>query len=88
MTNTTEINKIIKYLDTKKTMCAENIWPRLLKIAANVIDSHITSIMNKVIKKFPERAKTENVCSISKIEAKDDLENNLQVSLFTALSEI
>ena len=81
MANTTEIYKIKKKKKKKKkkkrAMCADNIWPRLLKIAANVIDSHITSIMNKVIKKFPERAKTENVCGIFKIEAKDDLENNL-----------
>ena len=41
----TDINKIIK--TQKKTTCPDKIPPKLVKLAANIIDSHICNILNQ-----------------------------------------
>ena len=54
-----DINKIIKSLNPRKATGPDGIPVKILKIARNVIDSHLTNIINIDIKenKFSEDAK-------------------------------
>ena len=55
-----DINKIVKSLNPRKATGPDYISVKNLKIARNVIDSHLTNILNREIKenKFSEDAKT------------------------------
>ena len=55
-----DINKIIKSLNPRKATGPDGIPVKILKIARNVIDSHLTYIINRDIKenKFSEDANT------------------------------
>jgi len=44
---TEEINKIIRELDPKKATGLDKIPPKIVKITADVIDSHMTNIINE-----------------------------------------
>ena len=48
---TKEINKIIKELDPKKATSLDKIPPKIVKISANAIDSHLANIVNNDITK-------------------------------------
>ena len=47
------MTKVIKPLIAKKAKAANNVASELLKIAANAIDSHITTIINE---DFPKKS--------------------------------
>ena len=69
------MNKIIKPLSPNKTTGLERILLKIIKSAANVIDSHSAYIINKDLKenKFSENAKTALIRPFYK---KDDRDNN------------
>ena len=50
-TTTEAINKIIKELDPKKATGLDKIPPKIVKMSANVIDSHLANIINNDITK-------------------------------------
>ena len=54
-------------------MGTDNFSPKLLKIASNVIDSHIASILNHDVlnKRFSEKAETANY----KKDGREELKN-------------
>ena len=54
-----DINMVIKSLNPRKATAADGISAKILKIVRNVIDSHLTNIINIDIKenKFSEDAK-------------------------------
>ena len=56
----TDVSKIIKSLNPRKATGPDGIPVKILRIARNVIDSHLTNIINRDIKenKFSEDAKT------------------------------
>lgn len=74
----------------RKARGAEKILPKLLKIAVNMIDSHIGNILNHDLlnKRFPEKVKIANVCSIYKKEASEELKSYRPFSILVALSKI
>ena len=41
-----EINNIIKHLNAKKATGTDKVPVRIIKLAVNIIDSHITKIIN------------------------------------------
>ena len=88
--STEDINKTIKSLNHRKATGADKVPPKLLKTAANVVDSHIASILdhNLLNKRFPEKTKIANACPIYKKEPRKELENCRPVSIFNASSEI
>ena len=45
-TTVVEINKIIKHLNPKKTTGHDKIPVKIVKLAANITDSHLTNIIN------------------------------------------
>ena len=63
-----EINKRIKPLNPREATGPDGIPVKILKIARNVIDSHLTNIINRDIKqsKFSEDAKTVLVRPLKK----------------------
>ena len=52
----------------KKSIGPDKITPKIIKLSANVIDSHFTNIINKDIdnKRFSENAKIASVIPIFK----------------------
>ena len=65
---TNQINKIIKEVDPNKATGPDTIPPKIIKLSANVIDSHLTNIINSDIEKnsFSEGAKIASVRPILK----------------------
>ena len=63
-----EINKFIRDINHKKATGPDNIPPKIVKLSANVIDSHLTNIINNDIQKnhFSEDAKRATVKPIYK----------------------
>ena len=85
-----DINKIIKSLNSKKATGADGIPPKLVKTAANIIDVHLTNILNNDISRarFPEEAKIANVRPIYKKDKRDELKNYRPVSILNTFSKI
>ena len=71
-TTTEDINKIIRKLNSNKATGPDRIPIKVIKASANIIDSHLTYIINKdrKINKYSEGAKTALVRPIYK---KDDI---------------
>ena len=72
---TEEINKIIKELDAKKRTGRDKIPPKIVKMFANVIGSHLANITNNDITKnvFSEKAKAASVRPIFKKNEREEL---------------
>ena len=54
-----DINTLLKSVNKKKATGPNNISPKLVKLSANVIDSHLCNIINKGLQNssFPDAAK-------------------------------
>ena len=90
-TATTEkINKIIKELDPKKATDLDKIPPKIVKMSANVIDSHLANIINNDITKnvFSEKAKVASVRPIFKKNECEKIENYRPVTILNCFSKV
>ena len=87
---TEEINKIIKELDPKKATGLDKIPPKIVKMSANVIDSHLANIINNDITKnvFSEKAKVASVRPIFKKNEREKIENYRSVSILNCFSKV
>ena len=87
--NTEDINKIIKSLNPNKATGPDHIPLKIIKTAANVIDSQLAHIINKDLKenKFSENAKTALVRPIYKKDS-SKIKNSRPVSLLNGFSKI
>ena len=87
---TEEINKIIKELDPKKATGLDKIPPKIVKMSANVIDSHLANIINNDITKnvFSEKAKVASVRPIFKKNEREKIENYRPVSILNCFSKV
>ena len=85
-----EINDIIKSLDISKSTGPDQIPPKFVKIAADIIDEHLTNIINFDIKRnsFPENAKTAYISTIYKKLKRLDKVNYRPVSILNTFSKI
>ena len=85
-----EINKRIKPLNPREATGPDGIPVKILKIARNVIDSHLTNIINRDIKenKFSEDAKTPLVRPLYKNNDWDKIENYSPVSILNGFSKV
>ena len=88
--NTEDINKIIKSLNPNKATGPDHIPLKIIKTAANVIDSHLAHIINKDLKenRFSENAKTALVRPIYKKDDRGKIKNYRPVSLLNGFSKI
>ena len=82
------MNIIIRSLNTNKATGSDRIPLKIIKTAANVIDSHLAYIINKDPKenKFSENAKTGLVRPM--IDDRDKIKNYRPVSLLNGFSKI
>ena len=85
-----DINTLLKSVNTKKATGPDNIPPKLVKLSANVIDSHLCNIINKGLQNssFPDAAKMASVRPIYKKKCKNSIENYRPVSILNTFSEI
>ena len=63
-----EIHKIIKTLDTTKSTGADCVPSKVIKLAADIIDEHLTNIINNDIsqRSFSKNSKTAYTSTIFK----------------------
>lgn len=87
---TEEIKKIIKELGPKKATGLEKIPPKLVKMSADVIDSHLANIVNNDIRKniFSEKANAAFVTPIFKKSEYEKTENYMSVSILNYFSKV
>ena len=85
-----DINKIINSLNPRKATGPDGIPVKILKIARNVIDSHLTNIINRDIKgnKFSEDVKTAPVRPLHKKNDGDKIQNYRPVSILNGFSKV
>ena len=84
------INKIIKSLNPKKATGPDGIPIKVIMSANNIIDSHITNIINQDlnIDKYSEEAKTVLVRPLFKKDDRDKIKNYRPVSILNGFSKI
>ena len=87
---TNQINKIIKEVDPKIATGPDKIPPKIIKLSANVIDSHLTNIINSDIEKksFSECSIIASVRPIFKKNEREKVENYGPVISLNCFSKI
>ena len=85
-----DINKIIKSLDTNKATGPDSISAKYVKISANIIDCHLLNIIACKISdnKYSEHSKTATVRPIFKKDDRTKVKNYRPVSLLNIFSKI
>ena len=85
-----EINKIIKSIDISKATGPDNIPPKLVKMSADIIDEHMTNIINFDISNnsFPDNAKVAHIRTIYKKLERMNKVNYRPVSILNTFSKI
>ena len=85
-----DINKIIKSLDTSKATGPDGIPAKFVQMSANVIDCHLSNIITCDISKnkYSEHAKTATVRPIFKKDDRTKIKNYRPVSLLNMFSKI
>ena len=85
-----KINKLIKRLNSKKTTRPDGIPIKIIKLSGDVIDKHLTSIINSAIERtcFSKNVKIASVKSINKKESRSDKNNSRPVSILNGFSKI
>ena len=85
-----KVEKYLKYNDITKATGADNIGPRLLKLAASYISESLTFICNQSIISytFPEKWKEGKVTPLHKNGPKDDTNNYRPISVLPVVSKL
>ena len=85
-----QINKIIKGLNPKKATGPDKIPVKIVKLAASVIDSHLTNINNNDLSDnaFSDSAKLASVRPIYKKDGRNETKNYRPVSILISFSKI
>ena len=88
--STKDINNIIKSLNVNKATGPDGIPAKFIRMSANVIDSHLTNIIDKDIDQnnYSENAKTANVKPVFKKDDRTKIKNYRPVSLLNIFSKI
>ena len=86
----TEVNTIIKSLNSKKSSGLDGIPIKIIKCTANIIDCHMANIMNMGIEnqKYPEEAKKASIRPIYKKEDRNKVANYRPVSILSNISKV
>ena len=85
-----DINKIIKRTNPKKGTGLDRIPPKIVKLSANIINSHLMSIINNDLNNnsFSNEAKIATVRPIYKKKSRDKIENYRPVNILSCFSKI
>ena len=86
----TFIRKFLLNLNVRKSTGLDNIGPRILKLAANIITPSLEFIINKSIStgKFPSVWKEAKVKPMFKNGNKEDVNNYIPISILPTISKI
>ena len=93
-TTTEEINKIIRELGPKKTTGLDKISPKIVKMSANIIDSHLANIIADIINNdiaknvFSGKAKVASVRPIFKKNERKKIQNYRPVSILNCFPKV
>ena len=84
-----DINKIIKNINLKKATGPDKIPPKIVKLSANIIDSHLMNIIDNDLSNnsFSNEAKVAAVRPIYKKKSHDKIENYRPVSILSCFSK-
>ena len=84
-----DINKIIKRANPKKATCLDRIPPKIVKLSANIINSHLMNIINNDLNNnsFSNEAKIATVRPIYKKKSRDKIENCRPVNILSCFSK-
>ena len=90
LTNETFVWKFLTNLNVNKSTGLDNIGPKILKLAANVLTPSLTFIVNKSILsgEFPRYWKEAKVKPLFKSGAKDDINNYRPISILPTVSKL
>ena len=63
-----QVNKILRNINSRKAKGTDKIPPKIVKVSANIIDSHLTNIINSNLKKnaFSDSVKVASIRAIFK----------------------
>ena len=78
-----DINQLLKNINIKKATCPNTIPPKLIKLLANTVYSHLCNIINKDLESnsFPDAAKIPSVRPIYKKKSRCQVEYYRPVSI-------
>ena len=85
-----DVNNLLKNINIKKATGPETIPPKLVKLSANILDSHLCNIINKDLESnsFSDRAKIASVRPIYKKKSRHQVGNYRPVSILNTFSTI
>jgi len=85
-----EINTLLKSLNGKKATGPDKIPPKIAKLSANIVDSHLCNAINKELRKFcyADAAKIASVRPKYQKKCRNTIENYRPVSILNAFSKI
>lgn len=85
-----DINSLLKKINTKKATGPDTLPPKLLRMSANVVDSHFCNVVNKDLSIFSyaDDAKVASVNPQYKKKSRNEIENYRPVSILNAFSKI
>ena len=79
-----QVNKILRNINSRKATGPDKIPPRIVKMSANIFDSHLTNIINSDFKRnaFSDSAKVASIRPIFKgKEERIEIKNYRPVSI-------
>ena len=83
------IKKLLKNINIKKAAGPNTILPKLVKLSANIADSHLCNIINKDLKSnsFSDEAKIATARPIYKKKCRHQVQNYKPVSILNAFQK-
>ena len=60
------VNKILRNINSKKATGPDKIPPKIVKMLADIIDSHLTNVINSDLKRnaFSDSPKVASICPV------------------------
>ena len=86
-----QINKVLRNINSRKATGPDKIPPKIVKILANIIDSHLTNIINSNLKRnaFSDSAKVAPIHPIFKEKGeRTEIKNCRPVSILNCFSKV
>ena len=86
-----QINKILRNINSRKATGPDKIPPKIVKMLANIIDSHLNNIINSGLKRnaFSDSTKVASIRSISKAKGeRTEIKNYRPVSILNYFSKV
>ena len=86
-----QINKILRNINARKAAGPDKIPPKIVKVSANVINSHLTNIINSDLKRntFSDSARVASIRPIFKGKGeRTEIKNYRPVSIINCFSKV